>query len=207
MSHINFLSKDDFIVMGTKDKTLGIQAKGVVLVFFKMQNCPNCAEFEPIFAKLAHKENRVIPAICDISQNREVALTSRNTNTPIVAVPLIILYINGRPHAMFKGQKNIPSLQKFITNALQAPTIQKTEQKQFMSTEQESRTQNKKAYVPDIGRSPSLKGIIKGNTRGGYASGPNVEEDDEPRLAMPGSVIPHNAPWEAELSNQEYQDE
>jgi len=213
---INFLSAENFVVMGTKQKILGINAPGNVLVFFKMQKDNNCAEFEPVFASLARKEKRVSFAVLNISENREVVISSRETNTPITAVPVIILYINGRPHAKFNGTKNIPSIQNFITKALQVnmSTSAPASRQQFMPSvpsggrvRQEVDSHqggNGKAWVPDIGAAPSMKGIIKGaGGRSGYAQGMNVEDEDEPRLMIPDTVIPHNAPWEADFINQD----
>jgi hypothetical protein len=219
MANITFLSSEDFIVMGTRQKTLGITVPGNVLVFFKMKRCPNCAEFEPVFARLASKENRVTHAVLDVTDNRDVIISSRETNTPIAAVPVIILYINGRPHAKFSGTKNIPSIQNFITKALQAnTTAAPAPQQQFMPSAASAKAGGKvrqggpqqmqggggKAWVPDIGAAPSMKGIIKGaGGRSGYAQGMNVDDDDEPRLMIPDTVIPHNAPWEADFVNQD----
>jgi len=219
MSNISFLSSEDFVVMGTKQKTLGITVPGNVLVFFKMQRCPNCKEFEPVFARLSAKENRVTHAVLDVTDNRDVILSSRETNTPIAAVPVIILYINGRPHAKFSGTKNIPSIQNFITKALQANTaaVAAPRQQQFMPSTsaksggkvrqqggQQQMPGGGKAWVPDIGAAPSMKGIIKGaGGRSGYAQGMNVDDDEEPRLMIPDTVIPHNAPWEADFVNQD----
>jgi thiol-disulfide isomerase/thioredoxin len=213
MSNISFLSSENFVVMGSRQKTLGISIPGNVLVFFKMQRCNNCAEFEPIFASLSKKENRVTHAILDVTDNRDVVISSRDTNTPIAAVPVIILYINGRPHAKFNGTKNIPSIQNFITKALQSnmsASAVPSRQQQFMPStggkvrqEVDQMGGNGKAWLPDIGTAPSMKGKIKGDGRSGYAQGANLEEDDEPRLSMPDSVTPYNAPWEAELLNQD----
>lgn len=217
MSGITFLSAEDFVVMGTKQKTLGINVPGNVLVFFKMRGCQNCAEFEPIFAKLAAKEKRVSHAVLNVSENRDVVMSSRETNTPIVAVPVLILYVNGRPHAKFSGTKNIPSIQSFITNALQGTrnTAPQQQRQQFMPSNMEKsggkvrqagdpNSAGGKPWVPDIGAAPSMKGIIKGaGGRSGYAQGMNVDEDEESRLAIPDTVIPHNAPWEAEFINQD----
>lgn len=220
MANITYLSSEDFIVMGTRQKTLGITSGGNVLVFFKMR-CANCAEFEPIFAKLANKENRVTHAILDLTQNKDVAISSRETNTPIMAVPVLILYVNGRPHALFKGKKNITSIQAFITKALQATAAAPARnQQQFMPSAKTGGKVNKaggyqtsaaggKAWLPDIGRAPSMKGIIKGagsrsgGGGGGYSHGANVDDDDEPRLLIPDNIVPHNAPWEADFVNQD----
>ena len=209
MSSINFLTSHHFVVLGTRQKTLGINVQGNVFVFFKMQGCDSCAQFEPIFAQLSRQEGRVNCAILDVTQNRDVVIWSRNTSTPITAVPVLILYINGRPHAKFNGTKNIPSIQGFITKALQTNPAA-TSQQQFMPHQPPPQhnmyggnyataapgapAPSGKSDMPEIGTTPSLKGIIKG-----YTTGHNVEEDEDSRLAVPDTVIPYNVPWETEF--------
>lgn len=211
---IKFLSYADFVTIGTRQKTLGIKLQGNIFIFFKMRGCNNCAEFEPVFAQLAKTENRVACAILDVTDpsNREVVKWSRDTSTPITAVPVLILYVNGRPHAKFHGTKSIPSIQGFITKALQTNTSAPSQS--FMPSVQtnmygggaapppnyggqqeygppQPQGGRGKTYTPEIGNAPSLKGVIKG-----YAAGNNVEDDEDFRLATPDTVIPHNCPWE-----------
>lgn len=183
----------------------------------------NCAAFEPIFAKISRQDPRVSYAILDVSQNKSVVSWSRETSTQITAVPMLILYVNGRPHAKFNGTKNIESIQNFITKALQATGGASAPQQQFMAAPTAyagagsvrqgvaaashaappQGGRGSKMYTPDIGKAPSMKGIIKGGG-GGYAMGNNVEDDDEPRLMMPDNVVPHNAPWEAEINELDH---
>lgn len=219
MSSITFLTSQHFVVIGTRQKTLGINIQGNVFVFFKMYGCDNCAQFEPVFAQLSKLEGRVTCAILDVTQNRDVVIWSRSTSTPISAVPVLILYVNGRPRAKFNGTKNIPSIQAFITKALQAEPSGPPQQP-FMPHQQSPPGQQNmygggysappgshpggggappgKSYMPEIGSAPSMKGIIKG-----YATGNNVEEDEDARLIVPDTVIPHNTPWEAEINDSQ----
>lgn len=214
---IKFLSHADFVTIGTRQKTLCIRLQGNVFIFFKMRGCNNCAEFEPVFAQLSKMENRVACSVLDVTDqaNREVVKWSRETSTPITAVPILILYVNGRPHAKFHGTKNIQSIQGFITKALQTNTPAATQS--FMPPAQTNMYGGAsyppnygppqeygplppggrgKTYTPEIGNAPSLKGVIKG-----YSGGNNVEEDEDSRLATPDTVIPHNSPWECGLSD------
>lgn len=219
---ITFLSEDNFVILGTRTKTMGINLQGNVLVFFKMTGDSNCGAFEPVFAKLSRQDPRVSYAILDVSQNKSVVAWSRETSTQITAVPMLILYVNGRPHAKFNGTKNTESIQNFITKALQATGGAAAPQQQFMAAPSNypgaggvrqsasaksaapQAGRGAKMYTPDIGKAPSMKGIIKGGGGGGYAMGNNVEDDDEPRLMMPDNVVPHNAPWEAEINELEH---
>lgn len=208
MSSITFLGSHNFVVIGTRQKALGINIPGNVLVFFKMDRCPNCSQFEPVFAQLPKQETRVNCATLNITQNKDVVIMSRDTSTPITAVPILILYINGQPYARFNGTKNIESIRAFITKALSSnPSGQ--HQQQFMQTPVQQNMyggsrppaaqggpayNQSKSFMPEIGTAPSMKGIIKG-----YASGNNVEDDEDSTLFIPDTVIPHNRPWEAEI--------
>lgn len=220
--NVQYLSAQNFVILGKQQKSLGINLGGNVLVFCKMQKCENCEKFEPIFYQLPLKNNKVTYAIIDISQYREVIEMSRGTNTPIQAVPLLILFINGRPHAKFNGTIHIQSIDNFINKALaNAPPEYNTTGYQPHQSQQQQQAQyntgisqghsgfnpqiegryttpppgvpgSNKVYMPDIGKSPSLHGIVKG-------AKPNfnqVEDDDENKMLIPDSITPYNTPWE-----------
>lgn len=228
MSAISFLDSSNFVLIGTQNKTLGINLSGPVLVFFKMAESDPCKIFEPVFVSLSNSDLRVAYAVLDVSRYRDVVLWSRKTSTPITGVPVLILYVNGKPHAKFNGTKNIPSLQNFITQALQtisasggqkpfsppgrgniygsAPPSQAGDPRHQMAGSQGQYPGGGPGgpggkNMPDIGRAPSLKGVLKGqgNTPGYSVGGNYVEDDDDSRLMVPSSVTPWNVPWEAEL--------
>lgn len=234
MSSISFLDSSNFVLIGNQNKSLGVNISGPLLVFFKMPSSPPCQEFEPTFAKLSGTDKRVSYGVIDVQRHKDVVLWSRNTSTPITGVPILILYLNGKPHAKFNGTKNIPSLQNFISQALQtvsAPSGQKSfmpsgtgrgdnmygggapppmDPRYQMAGSQgqypggaspPGGTPSPGKNMPEIGRAPSMKGVLKGaGPPAGYSVGGNyVEDDDNPRLMVPDSVTPWNAPWEAEL--------
>ena len=229
MSSITFLDATNFVLIGNQNKSLGINIPGPVLVFFKMQTSEPCREFEPTFTKLSNTDKRVSYGVLDVQQHKDVVLWSRKTSTPITGVPILILYLNGKPHAKFNGIKNVPSIQSFISQALQTvPASSNRQQKSFMPgapsnsnmygggqqgdiPDQGYRMAGSQGQypgngppvknAPDIGRAPSMKGVLKGaGPPAGYSSGGNyVEDDDNPRLLVPDSVTPWNVPWEAEF--------
>jgi thiol-disulfide isomerase/thioredoxin len=220
MSNIKHLTSANFVIFGKQQKTLGINLNGNVLVFFKMTGCQNCSTFEPVYGQLATKEHRVMFAVADVSQYRDIVNMSRNTLTPIQAVPSLILYINGRPHAKFNGTKNIPSLESFITKALSTGIDQQTppfqNQQQFMQQSPnavpsnmyggtarpmapQGYSQQQNSYYPEIGEAPSMRGVIKGTSNnGGYAKINTVEEEDDSKILIPDGIVPYNTPWETE---------
>lgn len=58
-------------------------------------------------------------------------------------------------------------------------------------------SQQGKVYMPEIGKTPSLQGIVKGDGTSQYAYLNDLDEEDEEKLRLPGQVTPHNVPWES----------
>lgn len=200
------LSDQNFVLHGQQRKNLGINLRGNILVYFKMGKDGNCQAFDPIFAQLAKVDKRIKFAVLDVEIYPKVVQLSRSTvQTQINAVPSLVLYIDGKPHAKCSGTKNVKSLQAFITAALKGnANTQQGQTQTFMPQNSHQgynpQTQNAgrlpqgggHSWKPEIGKPPSLKGVVKG-----YAVGNNVEEEEEMKLMIPDQVVPHNTPWEA----------
>jgi hypothetical protein len=234
MSSIAFLAATDFDLKGSQNKYLRLKLGGPVLVFFKMNSNESdpCRQFEPIFVQLSKTDPRISYGVLDISLHPNVVYMSRTSSTPITAVPVLILYINGVPHSKFSGNKNLPSLKNFITQALQMiptapglgqghPGSQSQGGNMYGGGPEPSQQRYQMATgpglppgpagrgaknMPEIGKAPSMKGILKGQggapprQGGGYSAGGSyVEDDDDARLMVPDTVTPWNAPWESEL--------
>ena len=54
-----------------------------------------------------------------------------------------------------------------------------------------------KFWMPEIGKAPSLNGVVKGDGTNQYAYLNDLDEEDEQQLLLPGQVTPHNVPWES----------
>ena len=222
---INQLTSNNFSLSerGGK-KFLNINLPGAVLCFFKMNGCPGCKGFEPIFHQLAAEENRVNYAILNVSTSRDVVSMSRKSTTSIETVPSLLLFVNGGPHARFNGKKAIQPLRSFINKALQhAPPS--TSSHGFMprggmydnsrgyppshmapmqghagysqpGSSGPNNGNQPKHYMPEIGNAPNMKGKIKGEfgSHQGYLE--ELEDDDEDKLLLPEQVTPYNVPWE-----------
>jgi len=213
MATIVKLTPNDFTMLGTTNKTLGIRNPGSMLILYRM-NCNNCATFEPIFRELAKKDPRIQYGVLDLDAYQQVAQWSNQTSTPIKHVPFLVLYINGRPHAKFSGTKNVASISSFLTKALD--TQPSAPPQQFVAQTapaargggsggggggnmyggggggQPGRQPGaRKQYMPELGEAPSMKGIIKGYTGGGGY----VEEEEDVVARVPPNVIPYNQPW------------
>lgn len=123
----------NFKLVGRQRKTMNISLSGIVLVLYTMDGCRGCQAVEPIFRHLSSIEPKVKYAICNLTNARDVISMSQQTKTQIQKVPCLIMYVDTRPHARFKGDKNIPSLTSFINNAIAAaPPQQQQQQQEFV---------------------------------------------------------------------------
>lgn len=248
MSNVLGLTSQNFSVApGRNGKILKISIPGNTLLFIKTNNCPGCQELEPVFISLASTDRRVNYAIINVDDYRDVVISARDTTTPIQSVPMLLLYCNQYPKAKFTGAKNVPSLQSFLTKALQptpstGPVSQTAAMNalsnhQFMPTSAPQTQMNagttlppqmgpgmsgyamtpgvapNRAYQPDFAAGSGGQVAPRGrqNTAmlqsqsshplgGGHYGGSQmagvVEDDDDASLITPGTVIPHNTPWE-----------
>jgi thioredoxin-like negative regulator of GroEL len=194
---VHRLTAQNFHLVGQQKQSLHINFGGNVLVFFKSQGCNMCAAFEPIFYQFAAQENRVTMAVVDLTYNRNIVHLSRGTTTPIEGTPRLILYVQGRPHALFKGERNLHSLITFISGALQ--TIADRQVSTFVP------------YQPPYnGGISAVNPVVStgfqdyNNQPGMYQDTPGsglVEQcnmDTGQCVMIPKHIIPHNMPWEAE---------
>ena len=163
---VQSVNSSHFVVAGNKKKTLNLKVRGNVLMFFKMDNCPGCAQFEPVFYQLASQMQNVTFLVANISHDRNIIGMSRQTNTPIEKVPYIMLYVNGLPKAKFNGKKNIPSLQNFVSKVLNV--VSQQQQSSFVQPQPQG-------YHP---------GASQGYNPGGYAQQPQQPKVYQPDLQM-----------------------
>lgn len=205
---VQLVNSSHFNVVGRNKRTLNIKIPGNVLMFFKMNGCAGCSQFEPVFHQLAAQIQGVTFLVADLSNDRNIIMMSRQTNTPIEKVPYILLYINGRPLAKFNGKKNIPSLRNFISKALaaaprqqpqssfvQQPYSQQPPQQTYPQPQQHQQPPSR-VYQPDLKMPKGMNSAIRGNNSGGYQYMQDVEEDDETKLDVPEQVTPYNTPWD-----------
>ena len=185
---IHQLTPQNFSVSNRGQKRyLNINLPGPVLVFFKTERCDGCKAFKSVFYQIAREEKRINYAIADVT-SREIVEMSRQTTTSITAVPFLLLFINGGPHAKYNGKKNIASVKSFINKALQHVPPQSMMTQDFM---------------------PSNSSMHRGNG-GNYPPPPGIYDNQQPPNAprqghagynkqnMPGSQRPNNMP---EISN------
>ncbi len=200
---VHQLSSNNFrVVMGPTKPILVLDKPGVVLVFFKMTNCPLCKNLEPVFFGLARGENGISYGILNLDRDRKVSNMSRDTSTPIKVVPTLIIYINGRPHAKPKGTNHtIQSLRSFISRVVSSQQAHPPQSStSFMPPMSQSgggrgyypqqQSHQNKYYMPELNTSKfSSKKHVQPQLGG-------AEDEEEPKLETPNQVVPHNVPWE-----------
>lgn len=201
------LSDDNFDLVGRQKKTLVINVPGVILVFFKMNGCPGCETFQPILERLAGIDTRLNYGVINISDNKKVVQKSRETDKTVInTVPFIIFFVDGRPKAIYRGKRNVSSIQSFIGKMLSGPRSAPS----FMPAGERSYTQpghagfsghqpispGGKAWMPEGLKKPSsMSGVVKGHSS--YAQLGDLEDEDDQKLLIPAEVTPHNLPWES----------
>jgi hypothetical protein len=194
------LSSQYFSLSGN---SMNVNVAGNLLVLFKM-NDKDSLNLEPTFLKLPTRNNTIKYAVCDLTQSRDIIEKSRASTTPIQKPPTIILYLEGKPFALFKGSKDLPSLEKFIVNAMIAYQNQRTQQQQqnFVQPPQQNMYGGQQpqgtrgAYMPEIANINSKQAKASGVH---HSMQQQCADDDEDCLKMPENIIPHNLPWESDL--------
>lgn len=176
---------------------------GNVLVLFRAQ-CANSSQFQPVFYSLVNSDSRIQYAEVDITYNRKITEMSRESSTPITAVPLLILYDNNRPYSKFNGTKNLQSIRNFINASLQsmmssqsgypggAPTGSNSFYSSAGSTSGASYPQRQAPppQAPYGGGPPEPDSHVDFEER-------RSRNTDEPSIYIPEEYIPHNTPWVA----------
>jgi len=130
MSSILFLSTDDFLIEQTEETNiLCHEIRGFSLILFYSTQCEYCQKIIPIFKRLPRVVNGCQFGMLNVSMNKTLISQSQSTNTAIKYVPLIILYINGRPYMRYEGPHEEQDIRQFIieiSNRVQAAGFQKT---------------------------------------------------------------------------------
>lgn len=124
MSSLLFLSTDDFgVERNEKGDVLYHEIRGFSLILYYSTQCSYCQKIIPVFKKLPDLINGCQFGMVNVSMNRTLISMSMQSNTPIKYVPLLILYINGRPYMRYEGPHEENDIRRFIlevSNSVQA---------------------------------------------------------------------------------------
>ena len=87
---------------------------GFSLILFYSTQCHHCQAVIPLFKKLPDYIQGCQFGILNVSKNNQLIQLSKNTIAPLVYVPYIILYYDGKPFMCYEGEHTIESIKKFI---------------------------------------------------------------------------------------------
>ena len=110
-----FLTSEDFSIQaGKKGQVLCTTIPGVSFILFYSNQCPHCGDVIDNFKKLP----QIVPGskfgLVNVSNNKQVAIMSQQTVSPITYVPFIVLFVNGRPFMIYNGQKTTREMAGFV---------------------------------------------------------------------------------------------
>jgi thiol-disulfide isomerase/thioredoxin len=115
MSGLLFLGNDDFnISKGSNGPILCNTLSGFSLVLFYSTQCKYCNMLIPIFKKLPISISGCQFGMVNISIHKDLIKKSKNTILPITYVPLIILFVSGKPYMIYKGPQDENEIKRFI---------------------------------------------------------------------------------------------
>jgi thiol-disulfide isomerase/thioredoxin len=105
MAGLLFLQNDDFNIQeGSKGPLLCNNIRGISLVLFYSTKCEHCQNLIPIFKRLPGQLGGVQFGMINVSVETHVVRMSRGTITEIKYVPLILLFVSGKPFIRFDYQ-------------------------------------------------------------------------------------------------------
>jgi thiol-disulfide isomerase/thioredoxin len=112
------LSTEDFFLRHENGvNVLTHPISGISILLFYSKQCRHCQFILPTFYSFPEKISGCIFGLVNISINKSLAITSQQTNTPIQYVPLIILYVNGRPFKKYSGPLDEQNIRAFILHS------------------------------------------------------------------------------------------
>lgn len=115
MSGLLFLTKDDLHLEESSKGGLilcNCVRRGISVVLFYSAHCEHCTKLIPIFKRMPGHITGVQFALSLV--NQAIATLSKKTIAPIQYVPLIILFVNGRPFIRYDGAFTEHEIKSFI---------------------------------------------------------------------------------------------
>lgn len=125
MSGLLFLEARDFhIEPATNGGTILCTAiRGISLILFYSTKCDYCKTLIPIFKLLPGTISGCQFGMINVTMQRDVVQMSIQTIAPIKYVPLIILFVDGKPFLRYDGPQEEREIRQFlmeVTSKLQA---------------------------------------------------------------------------------------
>ena len=152
---IYYLNANDF---GQESGHLVANIGGITFVMFHSQRCGHCVNFLPEFKRLPGTMRGINFGICSVDDgNRVIVQMSKQSTTPIGAVPKFILYNDGIPYVEYSGQRSRQAILGFLQEI-----ISKLDQKQSFTRPRRTRQQPQQQLPVGM----STGGDNTGNTGG-----------------------------------------
>jgi thioredoxin-like negative regulator of GroEL len=115
MSGLLFLQSADFAVQnGLKGDILCNSIRGISLILFYSTKCEHCQTLIPIFKRLPGTIGGCQFGMINVTMERDVVRMSSQTIAPIKYVPLVILFVNGKPFIRYDGPHDENEIRKFL---------------------------------------------------------------------------------------------
>lgn len=145
MSTIYYLNAGDF---GQERGHLAANIGGITFIMFHSRDCGHCRTFVPEFKTLPGSIRGINFGLCSVDDaNRAIVQWSKQSSTPITAVPKFILYNDGIPYVEYSGARN----RQAILNFLQEIVMKLQEKQQFTRP----RRTRQPAQAPQQANNPS----------------------------------------------------
>jgi thioredoxin-like negative regulator of GroEL len=115
MSGLLFLQAGDFSVQaGSKGDILCNSIRGISLILFYSTRCQYSQALIPIFKGLPGTIGGCQFGMINVTNERDIITMSSSTVAPIQYVPLIIMFVNGKPFIRYDGPHEGSEIRKFL---------------------------------------------------------------------------------------------
>lgn len=183
---ITFLTQDNFTLQNGGQK-MACDIDGICVVLFMSDKSAPCKKFWPIYTKISNKEQRVTFTSVDVGNNRKIIQMSKSTKTPIINVPYIVLYVDGRPYSIYKGKNEQEPFINFINDVVQ----------RILQTDTSTPSSNTGVGREFINTNTPVSAINA--SFGNKLDDPMQNEVGRPTLPDGVTKIPHNKAWLADI--------
>jgi hypothetical protein len=124
MSGLLFLQASDFSIQtGQKGDIVCNNIRGISLILMYSVKCQYCQNLIPIFKRLPGTIGGCQFGMINVSTETDIVVMSKNSISPIKYVPLIVLYVNGKPFIRYDGPHTDHDIRTFlfeVTSKIQA---------------------------------------------------------------------------------------
>jgi thiol-disulfide isomerase/thioredoxin len=115
MSGLLFLQACDFSIQsGQRGDIVCNNIRGISLILMYSTKCQYCQRLIPIFKKLPGSIGGCQFGMINVTTETDIVLMSKNSISPIKYVPLIILYVNGKPFIRYDGPHTEQDIRSFL---------------------------------------------------------------------------------------------